>query len=108
MQIWASKNDLKSKKMTTLVSHAHTFRMLASRGEFALRLPSGGDTACSAMLLNNGITVADLKGIASASAGIPSRRLTLTHLGSELARGTLVANGVLPGSCIIGSAAIGC
>ena len=109
MEIWLSQNDLKSENMKTLVSHAKDFRLSFSRGEFVIRLPLGANSACtSAMRLDEHMTVDGLKGIASASTGIPSRRLRMTHLGSDLVSGRLVDSGVSPGSCIIVSEIIEC
>ena len=109
IEIWLSQNDLKFDHMKTLVSHAKEFRLSFSRGEFVLRLPMGAKCACtSAMRLDEHMTIDGLKGIASASTGIPSRRLRMTHLGSDLVSGRLVDSGVLPGSCIIVSEIIEC
>ena len=108
MEIWASKHDLKTEAIKTLISHANAFKMLVARGEFALRLPTEEGSACSTMRLNKNMTIEDLKGVASASTGIPTRRQRMTHLGSDLVSGRLVDSGVLPGSCIIVSEIIEC
>ena len=101
MEIWASKHDLKSQEMSTLVSQAEAFKILVVRGEFALRLSTGVGTTWSAMNLDGHMTIQDLKGIASASTGVSRNKLTMRHLNTELVGGTLESNGVLPGSCIM-------
>ena len=47
------------------------------------------------------MTVKDLKAVAAVCCGILSEKLLMTHLGIELKTGTLLENGVRPGSCII-------
>ena len=100
--------DLKSLMMQTLISNARTFQLLQARGEIALRLAARTGPVCSPMRLDKNMTIQDLKGVAAASAGIPSRRLCMRHLGSELVSGKLVDSGVLPGSCVIVSEIIEC
>ena len=108
IELWASDYDLKSLMMQTLISNARTFQLLQARGEIALRLPARTGPVCSPMRLDKNMTIQDLKGVAAASAGIPSRRLCMRHLGSELVSGKLVDSGVLPGSCVIVSEIIEC
>ena len=108
IELWASDYDLKSLMMQTLISNARTFQLLQARGEIALRLPARTGPVCSPMRLDKDMTIQDLKGVAAASAGIPSRRLCMRHLGSELVSGKLVDSGVLPGSCVIVSEIIEC
>ena len=109
MQIWASTYDLKSSaRMKTLISHAHTFQMLVARGEFALKLPTDDGPVCCAMTLETNMTVDALQGIASASSGIPRKKMRMTHLGSELVSGLLTSSGIGPGGCVIVSEVIEC
>ena len=60
-----------------------------------------GGVACTPMRLGADMTVKDLKAVAAAASGIASRQQMMSHLGVELRTGTLLENGVRPGSCII-------
>ena len=61
----------------------------------------GGGVACTSMRLGAIMTVKDLKALAAAASGVASREQMMSHLGVELRTGTLLENGVRPGSCII-------
>ena len=57
--------------------------------------------ACTPMRLGADMTVKDLKAVAAVCCGTLSEKLLMTHLGVELRTGSLLENGVRPGSCII-------
>ena len=74
-----------------------------------LRIPVDGGFAYPSLPLAEDMSVKDLKGIAAVCCGVPSEKLTLTHLGKELTPpGLLVEQGVIPGACITVSKVIDC
>ena len=100
MEIWAPDTQ-RSKRQQDLVAYAKLFKGFVERREFVLRIPMDGGVACTPMRLGADMTVKDLKAVAAVCCGIISEKLLMTHLGIELKTGTLLENGVRPGSCII-------
>ena len=100
MEIWAPDTQ-RSKRQQDLVAYAKLFQGFVERREFVLRIPMDGGVACTPMRLGADMTVKDLKAVAAVCCGILSEKLLMTHLGVELKTGTLLENGVRPGSCII-------
>ena len=100
MEIWAPDTQ-RTKRQEDLVAYAKLFKGFVERREFALRIPMDGGIACPQMRLRADMLVKDLKAVAAVCCGILSEKLLMTHLGVELKHGTLLENGVRPGSCII-------
>ena len=100
MEIWAPDIQ-RTKRQSDLLQYAKLFKTFVERREFVLRLPMGGGVACTSMRLGAHMTVKDLKALAAAASGVASRKQMMSHLGVELRTGTLLENGVRPGSCII-------
>ena len=100
MEIWAPDTQ-RTKRQLDLLAYTKLFKTFVERREFVLRIPMDGGVACTPMRLGAGMTVQDLKAVAAVCCGILSEKLLMTHLGIELKTGTLLENGVRPGSCII-------